>query len=329
MVNATVDLVQSFLAQDASTTLARIAAVGRLQRMSQTRAPSIAALHDWQLGLLDALGLREASDRFPSASISQLGDAPADSPSECWAHLTCVHFAAGMNDVAATVLEGEIALTQEDLYEIATTLSAHLRSDGYELGRRTGTVWRLRCPRGLRAETMPPEAAFRTSLKEALPSGANAAELRRLMTELQMLLHEHPVNVRRERAGLPAANAAWIWSVGNALPAVQNVRFPAAFGTEDYLKGLYSLHAQTVHTQDFDVRTIVDAARESGESVAVIAPRSFEALEREWVSPLVWLLKIGTFSRLVLYVASWRLELHRFDLVRFWRRSLPPSRWPA
>ncbi len=63
------------------------------------------------------------------------------------------------------------------------------------------------------------------------------------MTELQMLLHEHPVNTQRQLRGLPALNAIWVHGEGmlsDLSPAV----VAAACGDDVYLRGLYRLHDQ-------------------------------------------------------------------------------------
>ncbi len=43
-----------------------------------------------------------------------------------------------------------------------------------------------------------------------LPAGPSAREWRRLMNEVQMLWHDHPVNQDRASRGLPAVNALWL-----------------------------------------------------------------------------------------------------------------------
>jgi len=55
--------------------------------------------------------------------------------------------------------------------------------------------------------------AWRTAgrpLDEHLPQGPRGADLRRWLTEAQMLLHEHPLNTERESRGLRPLNALWL-----------------------------------------------------------------------------------------------------------------------
>lgn len=307
-----------------------MAALGQTSLLPSERGCSVAALYPWQVGLLDALDLLEEREAFPSAVISQAGESRAvPAATECWAHLACVHFAAGMNDVAASMLGGELALDERDSCEIARTLAAHLAPLGYELHAAEEGEWRMRCPRVLLARSLPPAIAFERSLKEALPSGEDGAELRRLMTEMQMLLHEHAVNARRARAGLAAANGVWIWSVANLARTITHRMLPIGFGDDSYLKGLYFLHSQAVKAETFDVETLREAARSSRKVVALVRPGAMAALESDWLKPLYEELRSGGLAQLAVYIDRWRIELRRRDLLRFWRRPLPLSAWPV
>ncbi len=329
VVNVSQETSTSASLEDRSA-LARIASLGRISRVPYARERSVAALQLWEVALLDALGLSEQCGELPSAAIAQCGSSQTMVPAtEYWAHLACVHFAAGMSDVAASTLTGPAALTEQDRAEIAATLAPHLASHGYELHAAERGEWRVRCPRALDARTLPPAAAFEASLKDALPCGADAAELRRLMTEMQMLLHEHPVNLRRARAQLPPANGTWMWSVANLTSGPSSPTLPAAFGDEAYLKGLYLLHSQTVQAKPFDVETLREAASARSVTVALVRPTTIAALDAEWLRPLLDALRAGTFARLTIYFERWRLVIDRRDLLRFWRRPLPLSHWPA
>lgn len=315
---------------DDRSTLARIASLGQLSLLPHARERSVAALSTWEIGLLDALGLGEQRNALPSAAVCHAADSQAIPPaSEYWAHLACVHFAAGMSDVAGSVLAGQSALDGQDRAEIAATLAAHLTSDGYVLHVASSGEWLVRCPRALDVRTLPPGAAFEVPLKEALPSGADAAELRRLMTEMQMLLHEHPANVRRARAQQLPANACWVWSVANLAHAATSSALPMAFGDESYLKGLYRLHSQTVRAENVDAATLREAASESPFTVAVVRPTSTAALEADWLKPLLDAVRAGSFAQLLIYFDRWRLALRRRDLLRFWRAPLPLRAWPV
>jgi hypothetical protein len=70
-----------------------------------------------------------------------------------------------------------------------------------------------------------------------MPDRPEAATLRRLMSEVQMLLYQHPVNEAREAAGLPPVNSIWLSGCGlrqvESQPApqlVETLRTPALQG---------------------------------------------------------------------------------------------------
>ena len=309
--------------------LERMAGLGRVARHRGPLQPSVAALSSWQFALLETLSLRDSSELFPSAAVSQAALSNAISPpAECWAHLTCVHLEAGLSDMRGMLLRGQAALDAEDRAEIGAMLAEYLRADGYELCSHDDG-WLVRCPRLLAARTLPPLQAFSGPLEAALPVGEDAAELRRLMTEMQMLLHEHPVNERRARAGLPSANATWLWSVSSLSHRPAPAILPVAFGGATYLKGLYLLHSQTVHDPLSDAAALAAAAPSASSIVAVVSSSDAASFQTQWLTPLLDMLRSGTFDRLIVYFDAWRFELQRRDLLRFWRRSLPESRWPA
>jgi hypothetical protein len=58
------------------------------------------------------------------------------------------------------------------------------------------------------------------NLEHWMPRAANAAPLRRLQNEMQMLLYTHPLNDARAARGVPVVNSFWLSGTG-ALPQPQ------------------------------------------------------------------------------------------------------------
>ena len=62
--------------------------------------------------------------------------------------------------------------------------------------------------------------------------------LTRLLNEIQMYLHDHPVNTARQVAGKPAINSVWLWG-GGTLPAEPSApAFTSVFTDEPLASGL-------------------------------------------------------------------------------------------
>ncbi|HBR16521.1 MAG: cofactor-independent phosphoglycerate mutase [Deltaproteobacteria bacterium RIFCSPLOWO2_12_FULL_43_16] len=95
-------------------------------------------------------------------------------------------------------------------------------------------------PNGL--ETTPPHDISGKEIKDYLPKGKGAQKFIQLMNASQMLLKEHPVNVKREEEGHKPANSIWLWGQGR-MPKLPTMK--EKFGIEgsiisavDLLKGL-------------------------------------------------------------------------------------------
>jgi hypothetical protein len=127
------------------------------------------------------------------------------------------------------------------------SLNAHLAGTGFRLSRLPDGGWLCACPDGLQCDTADPAAAIGTSLRDWLPTGRDATRLRSVVNELQMLLHDHPVNERRAACARPAVNSVWIWGIGGA--RMPTVRVAGDLLADDaWLAGLWRLHGGRVLT---------------------------------------------------------------------------------
>jgi hypothetical protein len=310
-------------------TLATFASRGTVRRVRTAFDSDAATLRPWQVSLLEAANLGGAERAHPSAALTRRGEAHEIS-TDAWAHLQCVHFAAGLNDLAGVLLHGAARLSDEDRTQIAAALQGLLRADGYELHSSRSGDWLVRLPRALEVRTVAPETAFTGPLDRALPQGRDAAALRRLMTELQMVLHEHPVNVRRARAGLPAANAVWLWGIGAMMEhSPPSQPLPTAFGSDGYLKGLYLSYRQSVRDEPFSATVLANAESMSRRVVVLENVAELDALESEHLRPLLNAMRAGSIARLELHLDQWRIAVNRSELRRFWKRPVAPNQWVA
>lgn len=88
----------------------------------------------------------------------------------------------------------------------------------------------------------PPHDITHQGIEGHLPQGEGAEELIRLMTDAQMLLHQHPVNLKRKQSGQLTANSIWLWGHGRP-PRMQTLqeRFGltgAVISAVDLIKGI-------------------------------------------------------------------------------------------
>jgi hypothetical protein len=76
--------------------------------------------------------------------------------------------------------------------------------------------WRVRLPVGMTLPTASPEAVTGQTLNDWWPQQASARPWRRMMNEIQMVWHDHPVNEARMARGQLPINGLWLY--GGAAP---------------------------------------------------------------------------------------------------------------
>ncbi len=111
----------------------------------------------------------------------------------------------------------------------------------------------MRFNRAIDCSTQPPDAAVGRNVHDYMPAGRDGARIRSLMNEVQMLLHEHPVNQRRERAGQLPVNGWWIWGFGDGVTDGRSTRLGhwRVHGDDRWLRAL----AHALGTDAGDIAT--------------------------------------------------------------------------
>jgi len=304
--------------------LAHLAARGSLRYAWDRSDLASGALYAWQRGLLWALQLTVPG--HPSAALTALAsDLAGDGD---WLHADPVHLAASLSHLSLIELAGELQLSSQHSAACEPVVREHLRACGFELHVLDSGRWLIQTPRRLDLVSFCPAAAAGNELQRAMPQGGDAAALRRLMTELQMLLHEHPVNQHRAQQGLPAANSIWLWGSGRTEPCRQPL--PLAFGSDDYLRGLYRCYAARLQPAPTCSDELLAGLPDNKvPAVALLEPQTPSGLEQHWLAPLIQALRARRLTRLDLLLDSWHLSIDRRGLRRFWRRPLPPESWTA
>lgn len=72
-------------------------------------------------------------------------------------------------------------------------------------------LWRIWPGDGVHTPSMSPDAVSQMSLADWWPQEASFKAWRRLLNEIQMLWHTHPVNEQRAQRGLPPINSLWLY----------------------------------------------------------------------------------------------------------------------
>ncbi len=112
-----------------------------------------------------------------------------------------------VDDVSTADAEAFIAL-----------LNAHFASDGLNFIAARPDAWFVQFD-DLAVPQTTPLAEVHGALHAHQPRGEHAARWKRWNSEMQMLLHEHALNVARERHGQAPVTGVWIADAGPAVPS--------------------------------------------------------------------------------------------------------------
>jgi hypothetical protein len=173
---------------------------------------------------LNELGLVFVASN-PVASLTLLADGGTPEH-DTWLRADPVHLHVSRDNVQ--LLDSHVLKpTQDDADAIVATLNKHLASDGLMIEARDAARWYMRIPEAEAPQTTPLWRANGANVFDHLPEDSDGKiNWRRLQNELQMLLHDHPVNAAREARGELAINGIWFWGAGafrdNAVPVGPN-----------------------------------------------------------------------------------------------------------
>lgn len=180
--------------------------------------------------------------------------------------------------------------------------------------------WYLNTAKPLAASTHALSTVLHQDIQRFQPEGVDAFQLRRIMNETQMLLHEHPLNQQRVAAHLPEINSIWI-SGGGTLPAAPTQNKVVIGGNGVLLNGLSAWLKQPVLPS-------LQAVFASNADEAVLCYE--DASQLDW-AVLFQQVKFGKIKQLSLYAPdshqTCHVVLNSLDAWKFWRhaRLQPPQ----
>lgn len=229
-----------------------------------------------------------------------------------------------------------LGLTDDESTALAVSLAPTFAAFG-RLETLSPQAWNLDL--SIAAPPFPslPDAAGRAA--SPLPLDAAYAAWRHALSEAQMLLHAHPVNLARAAAGQPVVNSLWPWG-GGRLPEPAT---PAGTGSHDALwsedpvaQGIarllriecaalpHGFGAATARAP-LAIHGALDYPARSGD--ATTWRDELARLEADWLAPALAALRSGRLDALRLVApgdpAAAELHVARHDVWKFWRKPRP------
>jgi hypothetical protein len=211
-------------------------------------------------------------------------------------------------------------ISRSEMRGLFDGLQETLGTDGALGFARLGSFGYVRATQPIVTAAIPPALVDGRNPDQSLPSSDTAADTLKLISEIEMTLHGHPVNAERMACGQPPVNSLWIWGGGYA-PERSSVRVPPLFADDSTLRGYWESVNGSAEAWPGTIDACLDAC--ANGFVAVVPADSRDSAELQTgLLAVREALRSGRLRHAVLVSADGiRATLRRSDRLRVWRRT--------
>lgn len=236
-----------------------------------------------------------------------------------------VHIAAGMDHLRLHCLWPE-EWQDRELRVLFDELQSALADDDSLGFVRLGTRGYLRGNSSMPTALLSPASINGLKITNELPAGPEAATFQKLFSEIQMTLHNSPVNQQRAEQNKRAINSLWIW--GGGMAAERQARdIPPLFADDAVVRGYWNSSCAVIEPWPGTLDGCVERAPQGFVAVtpdSVASAEEHADLLSTYLRDLRRILKNSELRQLkVLFRNGLTAILSASQVFRFWRRNTP------
>ncbi|MFC5569143.1 phosphoglycerate mutase [Lysobacter yangpyeongensis] len=254
---------------------------------------------------------------WPAAAVTRQRDA-GDASIGAWLRADPAYVRPDINGACLLACGDALALTREEAADLLRPLRPLFGDAGMPIDAPTPSRWYLRLPREARLPKFNgPDEALGSDLFEHLPDGPEGRRWRALLSEAQVVLHNHPANAQRIAAGKPPVNSLWFWGAGT-LPDHVVSAHTAIFSDDDTVQAF----AASAGASSLPVPARWGTA--GGERLFDLRHiRDLALVQSHWLLPALRDLRAGAVNTMTLDFADGAgFALRSGQRWRFWRGPL-------
>ncbi|HNQ05291.1 MAG TPA: hypothetical protein PKH69_11855 [Thiobacillaceae bacterium] len=261
------------------------------------RAQGIARQTDWPIAPLTA----RATGLDPGASH--------------WLRLDPVFLDVGLR---GPYLRAELSLSPAETATLAELLTPLLAEHGFVPYSGPSGVFHVRCPAPPRLRTTPLDEVAGRQPMRFLPRDEDAPLWTRLLHEIQMALHDHPLNPRRLDRGQAPVNSFWPWGVGRLPPPSDGL--DAVWGQTPLLAQLARGVGITSLPDPASLAEVLATRGKTGLVMLEAEQVTPAAWEEAWFRPLIRALRLGRLASVTLGGIGRQASVRRLTPWEMWRQ---------
>ncbi|MSP86663.1 MAG: hypothetical protein EXR38_01100 [Methylotenera sp.] len=217
-----------------------------------------------------------------------------------------------------------VLVAREHATLMLASLNQHFNQDGLSFLLGNSGAWYLKSMQSPQITTTLPSAVIGKNIHDFLPQGLSSSSWLAVLNEVQMLLHEHPVNAAREAAGEVAVNSVWLSGGGGRPKAkAQLDNTTALMANSIFHQGLATWAGLPWQSLPNQLEAVLQKPL---PQVRLQLPSNAD-LDESWFSPLLAALKDQKIKQLSLnlgfYDKCLMVEIKPIDLYKFWRSAKP------
>ena len=210
-------------------------------------------------------------------------------------------------------------LTQGDVDALLPALQPLFADAGFMIDAPVPSRWYVRLPHEAKLpQFAEPAEALGADLYEYLPRQDGTHHWSTLLSEAQVVLHNHPWNARRIAAGKPPVNSLWFWG-GGALPDLITTRVAAVESGDSLLRALAMASSTNIAALP-----VAWVAPQHDMLVDLRAMSDLAFLVQDWLLPAIVALRRHALQQVQLdFSDGTGYRLTRQHNWRFWRKPIP------
>ncbi|HMY60488.1 MAG TPA: phosphoglycerate mutase [Nitrosomonas sp.] len=285
--------------------------------------------------LCETFGISKQQD-WPIAPITLNLDDPnysLKSSSKYWLRADPVHLRIANNHLLlADSQMFKISLTEAS--QITDTFNRYFSKDEISFAAFYPDRWYMGLPRIPNLQTRPLSYVSGKNINAQLPMTTEKGLAHKILNEVQMLLHEHPINLAREIQGELIINSVWLWG-GGILPKQFCCNFDQVWSNYPITQALANLCNAPHYPLPPDTNEWLQSTNEGNHLVVIDLLQKkaqykiinewydcINQLEQKWFSPLLNGIKKDQIKQLTIHTFNQDLvkqfKLTPRGLWKFW-----------